>query len=49
MAIVVSGVVEIASSDEMLRHEGTLSPLAYLATTPLTAPNEEMIGLAGTT
>lgn len=46
MAIVVSGVVEIASSDEWLRHEGMLSPLAYLATTALTAPNEEMIALA---
>lgn len=47
MAIVVSGVVEIASSDEWVRHEGTLAPLAYLATTPLTAPNEEMLALAG--
>jgi len=48
MAIVVSGVVEIASSEEWLRHEGALSPLAYLATTVLTAPNEEMIALANT-
>lgn len=46
MAIVVSGVVEITSSDEWLRHEGTLAPLAYLATTALTAPNEEMLDLA---
>jgi transglutaminase-like putative cysteine protease len=46
MAIVVSGVVEIVSTEEMLRHDGTLSPLAYLATTPLTAPNDEMIELA---
>ncbi len=48
MAIVVSGIVEIVGSEEMLRHEGTLSPLAYLAATPLTAPNEEMIDLART-
>ncbi len=46
MAIVVSGVVEIVSSDEWVRHEGTLAPLAYLATTPLTAPNEEILALA---
>jgi transglutaminase-like putative cysteine protease len=46
MAIVVSGVVEIVGADEMLRHDGTLSPLAYLAATPLTAPNEEMVELA---
>ncbi len=46
MIIVVSGVVEIAGADELLRHDGMLSPLAYLATTPLTAPNEEMIALA---
>jgi transglutaminase-like putative cysteine protease len=48
MAIVVSGVVEIAGADEMLRHGGTLSPLAYLAMTPLTAPNDEMVALAST-
>ncbi len=46
MAIIVSGVVEIANSDELLRHDGMLSPLAYLATTALTSPNEEMIALA---
>lgn len=46
MAIVVGGVVEIVSADEWLRHAGTLAPLAYLATTPLTAPNEEMLALA---
>jgi transglutaminase-like putative cysteine protease len=39
-------VVEILGTEEMLRHDGTLSPLAYLATTPLTAPNEEMVDLA---
>ncbi len=47
MAIVVSGVVEIATADEPLRHDGMLSPLAYLATTALTTPNEEMAALAG--
>ncbi len=46
MAIVVSGVVEIANTGEMLHHDGKLSPLAYLATTPLTAPNEAMVALA---
>ncbi len=46
MAIVVSGVVEIANSHELLHHDGTLSPLAYLATTQLTAPNEEIVALA---
>jgi len=48
MSIVVSGVVETATADELLRHDGMLSPLAYLATTPLTAPNEDMVALAGT-
>lgn len=46
MAIVVSGVVEIAGQDELLRHDGTLSPLAYLASTALTMPNEEIVLLA---
>ncbi len=48
MAIVVSGTVEISDADEILRHDGNLSPLAYLATTPLTTPNEEMRTLAQT-
>ncbi|HEY4210300.1 MAG TPA: transglutaminase family protein [Steroidobacteraceae bacterium] len=46
MSILVSGTVEISGTGEMLRHDGTLSPLAYLATTPLTAPNADMINLA---
>jgi len=46
MSIVVSGIVEVTGEDEMLRHDGHLSPLAYLASTPLTTPNEEMAGLA---
>src|SRR5690242_12820003 len=36
MSIVVSGTVEVTGEDEMLRHDGHLSPLAYLASTPLT-------------
>lgn len=46
LLIVVSGVVEIANSDELVRDDGMLSPLAYLATTSLTTPNEEMAALA---
>ncbi len=46
MAIVVSGVVEITDTQELVRHDGTLSPLAYLAATTLTTPNEEMAALA---
>jgi transglutaminase-like putative cysteine protease len=46
MSIVVSGTVEVSSEEEMLRHEGHLSPLAYLASTALTTPNEEMARLA---
>jgi transglutaminase-like putative cysteine protease len=46
MQIVVAGTIEVSDADELLPHDGKLSPLAYLATTPLTAPNEEMIALA---
>jgi transglutaminase-like putative cysteine protease len=46
MSIVVSGMVEVSGEDEMLRHDGHLSPLAYVASTPLTTPNEEMALLA---
>ena len=35
--IVVSGSVEVALEGALMPHEGPLSPLAYLATTPLTA------------
>src|SRR4029453_16580756 len=38
--IVVSGEVEVGAEGSLLMHEGQLSPLAYLATTPLTAANE---------
>jgi len=46
MSIVVSGTVEVTGEDEMLRHDGRLSPLAYLASTPLTTPNDEMALIA---
>lgn len=38
--IVVDGVVETEEGDGMLPDEGRLSPLAYLADTPLTRPDE---------
>jgi transglutaminase-like putative cysteine protease len=44
--IIVSGSVEVASETEMLPHEGPLSPLAYLAPTPLTAADEALGALA---
>src|SRR5260370_14671435 len=42
----VRGVVEMTGDEEFVRFEGTLSPLAYLAPTPLTTANEEMVALA---
>jgi transglutaminase-like putative cysteine protease len=42
----VRGVVEMAGDEEFVRFDGTLSPLAYLAPTPLTAASEEMAALA---
>jgi transglutaminase-like putative cysteine protease len=48
LAIDVRGVVEIAADDELLPFDGPLSPLAYVAPTPLTAANEEMTALART-
>jgi len=44
--VVVSGEVEVVSEDEMIAHEGTLSPLAYLATTQFTAPDPALVDLA---
>jgi transglutaminase-like putative cysteine protease len=44
--IVVSGAVEVASAIELLPHEGSLSPLAYLAPTPLTAADEALTALS---
>jgi transglutaminase-like putative cysteine protease len=43
--IVVRGVVETADTD-VRQDDGPLSPLAYLAPTPLTAPNEELKAFA---
>src|SRR5271155_4971264 len=43
--IVVHGVVETADT-EARQDDGTLSPLAYLAPTQLTAPNEDLKAFA---
>ena len=42
----VRGVVEMAGDEEFVRFDGTLSPLAYLAPTPLTVASAEMVLLA---
>ena len=44
--IEVRGVVEMTAEEEFVRFDGTLSPLAYLAPTPLTTANEGMAALA---
>ena len=44
--IVVSGSVEVAAEGTLMPHEGPLSPLAYLAGTPLTAADEAIAALA---
>lgn len=46
ISIVVSGAVEVVRMQDLLPHEGALSPLAYLAPTMLTAPNDEIAALA---
>ena len=46
ISIVVCGTVQIARDDSVLPREGALSPLAYLAPTPLTAPSDAIVGLA---
>jgi len=46
ISIVVFGIVEIAGSSDVLRERGTLSPLAYLAPTALTAASERIVALA---
>lgn len=46
IAILVAGAVEIADVEDIMRHEETLSPLAYLAPTALTAPDHEIAALA---
>ena len=44
--IVVSGSVEVAAEGVLMPHEGPLSPLAYLASTRLTAADEAIVNLA---
>jgi transglutaminase-like putative cysteine protease len=46
ISIVVSGIVEITRAREVLRDQGMLSPLAYLAATPLTAADDRIVALA---
>jgi transglutaminase-like putative cysteine protease len=46
IAIVVAGTVEIAHCEDVMRHEETLSPLAYLAPSVLTALSDEIVALA---
>src|SRR5580698_3359728 len=42
----VRGVVEMAGDLEFVRFDGVLSPLAYLAATPLTLASPDMVALA---
>jgi transglutaminase-like putative cysteine protease len=42
----VRGVVEMTGDEDFVRFDGSLSPLAYLAPTPLTAASPEMAALA---
>ena len=44
----VRGIVEMTGEEEFVRFDGTLSPLAYLAPTPLTTANVPMVELART-
>jgi transglutaminase-like putative cysteine protease len=44
--IVVSGTVEVEGDDGAVRHEGPLSPMAYLAITPLTLADAAIAELA---
>lgn len=46
IAIVVTGIVEINRARDILREQDTLSPLAYLAPTALTAANDRIRTLA---
>ncbi|HTV78017.1 MAG TPA: transglutaminase family protein [Steroidobacteraceae bacterium] len=46
--VLVTGVVETTWSEQALKHEGPLSPLTYLAATPLTRADAELTGLAET-
>jgi transglutaminase-like putative cysteine protease len=42
----VRGIVEMTGDEEFVRFDGTLSPLAYLAPTPLSTANAQMAALA---
>lgn len=44
--IIVSGAVEVAREGSLMPYEGPLSPLAYLASTPLTAADTTIVNLA---
>ncbi|HVY80013.1 MAG TPA: transglutaminase family protein [Steroidobacteraceae bacterium] len=44
--IVVAGAIEISHDGGLMPHEGPLSPLAYLASTPLTAADAAITSLA---
>ena len=44
--VVVTGLVETTWSERVMPHEGLLSPLTYLAFTPLTRPDEPLWQLA---
>lgn len=46
ISIVVTGIVEIARARDVLREQGMLSPLAYLAPTALTAASDRIVALA---
>jgi transglutaminase-like putative cysteine protease len=46
ISIVVTGVVEIIRTQDVLREQGGLSPLAYLAPTALTAASDRITALA---
>ncbi len=46
ISIVVTGVVEITRARDVLREQGMLSPLAYLAPTALTAASDGIVALA---
>lgn len=46
ISIVVTGIVEITRTRDVLREQGALSPLAYLAPTALTAASDGIVALA---
>ena len=46
ISIFVTGIVEIARVRDVMREQGMLSPLAYLAPTPLTATSDRIVALA---